>query len=312
MAMAASRDEGASAGRVAEDTGGRGELWDNERGMALITVLWVVALLAVLAIGFANVSRTEASLVRNRYAAARAEALANTGVSLAIAGLLDPQQRGGWRADGTPRDLVYDGGTITVRVQDEAGKIDLNKASDDVLANLLRNLGIGAGDSAALVAAVNRWKTARQALWRGFGGRDEASGINIAAGPFLALTELRGVTGFSPIVYDRAAPFLTVYSHNYRVDPRTAPSIVLRSLPGADPVEVEAYIAARRQLGANPEQLPPLTGLDRFLALNPLTIVSITAKSRTADGARFTRESAVDLIGSRAQPYRLLAWRRGS
>lgn len=294
-----------------ENSGTPVDLRAGERGMALVTVLWVVALLAALALGFADISRTEASLVRNRYAAARAEALANTGVSLAIAGLVDPEQRGGWRADGSPRDLAFDGGTITVRVQDEAGKIDLNKTSDDVLANLLRNLGLGAGDSAALVAAIDRWKAGREALWRGFGQSGGENGRGVAAGPFLALAELRGVPGFSRDVYDRAAPFLTVYSHNYRIDPRTAPGVVLRSLPGADPAQVEAYINARRSLAADLEQMPPLTGLGRFLALNPLTIASITATSRTGDGARFTRDAVVDLIGSRDQPYRLLAWRRG-
>jgi general secretion pathway protein K len=306
--MTASRDKPAGAGEYA---GTPGDLRDGECGMALLTVLWVVALLAALALGFANVSRTDASLVRNRYAAARAEALANSGVSLAIAGLLDPEQRGGWRADGTPRDLAYDGGTIAVRVQDEAGKLDLNKTSDDILANLLRNLGLGAGDSGALVVAIDRWKAAREALWRGFGHSDDENGRGIAAGPFLALAELRGVPGFSGGIYDRVAPFLTVYSHDYRVDPRTAPSIVLRSLPGADPAQVEAYVGARRSLGPDPERMPPLTGLGRFLALNPLTIASITATSRTTGGASFTRDAVVNLIGSGAQPYRLLAWRRG-
>lgn len=279
--------------------------------MALIVVLWVVALLAALAMGFADISRTEASLVRNRYAAARAEALANTGVSLAIAGLLDPAQRGDWRADGAERDLDDDGGAITVWVQDEAGKLDLNKAPADVLANLLQNLGVGAADSAALVASIDRWKAAREALWRGFGHDEGEDGRGIAAGPFLALDELRGVPGFTEGLYDRAAPFLTVYSHNYRIDPLTAPGPVLRSLPGVDPGEVAAYLAARRSLGAHPEQLPPLTGVGRFLALNPMQTVSITAIGRAAGGARFTREAVVDLIGSRALPYRFIAWRRG-
>jgi general secretion pathway protein K len=296
---------------MAASTETRGGPRDRESGMALVTVLWVVALLAALALGFAKISRTEASLVRNRYAAARAEALANSGVSLAIVGLLDPAQPGGWRADGTPRDLAYDGGAITVRVQDEAGKLDLNRAADDVLANFLRNLGFGAGDSAALVAAIDRWKRAREALWRGFRHGDDENGRGVAAGPFLALSELRSVPGFSNSVYDRAAPFLTVYSHNYRVDPLTAPGIVLRSLPGVDPAQVAAYIATRRRLGPEPTKLPPLTGVSRFLVLNPLAIVSITATSRTADGAQFTRDAVVNLIGSRAQPYRLLAWRRG-
>ena len=281
----------------------------GEQGAVLLVVLWIVALLAVLALGFARVSRTEASLVRNRYAAARAEALADTGIALAILGLLDAGQQGDWRADGRWQTLAYGRHTVRISVQDDAGKLDVNKAPDDVLTNLFRNAGVGA-QSAALVAAIDAWKDRRRALWRGYGGAPDTFPGTVG-GQFLTLDELRRVPGMSDSIYDRVSPFLTVYSYDYRIDPLTASATVLRSLPGADPAQVTAYIAARRQVGAVPDLLPRLTGIDRFLALKPVTIVSIEAQSRSDEGARFTRDAIVELIGTRGQPYRLLAWQQG-
>lgn len=281
----------------------------GERGAVLLLVLWIVALLAVLALGFARNSRTEASLVRNRYAAARAETLADTGVALAILGLLDPGQRADWRADGSWQNLAYGGRTVRISVQDEAGKLDLNRVPDDVLTNLFLNAGVGA-QSATLVAAIDAWKDRQRALRRGYGGASDSAG-GAGGGPFLTVGDLRRVPGMSEAVYNRVAPFLTVYAYDYRVDPLTASGTVLRSLPGADPAQVLAYVAARRQLGQDPTVLPRLTGIGRFLALKPVTIVSIEARSRSEQGARFSRDAIVELIGTKSQPYRLLAWQQG-
>jgi general secretion pathway protein K len=56
--------------------------------LALVTVLWVLVLLALIAASFTQTTRTEVNLTRNLIEAARAEALADAGVNRAILGLL--------------------------------------------------------------------------------------------------------------------------------------------------------------------------------------------------------------------------------
>jgi general secretion pathway protein K len=70
---------------------GSGLLWFSprrQRGLALVTVLWVLVLLALIAASFTHTTRTEVNLTRNLIEAARAEALADAGVNRAILGLL--------------------------------------------------------------------------------------------------------------------------------------------------------------------------------------------------------------------------------
>ena len=64
------------------------------RGLALVTVLWVLMLLALIAASFTRTTRTEVNLTRNLIENAEAEALADAGVYRAVLALLAPQTEG--------------------------------------------------------------------------------------------------------------------------------------------------------------------------------------------------------------------------
>lgn len=272
-------------------------------------MLWVLALLTILVITFTGDARTELRVARNQYDAARARALADAGVSLAILGILDPSPETRWRAAGEEHAMTYGDGTIRVSVQDEAGKINLNDAPDETLANLFRTLGMNPVESAGLAAAIAEWKEKRRSEWAA-AGRSSAAGATSeqASEPFLALEELRLVPGMTRDRYDRIAPFVTIYSESAQVDPRTAPAEVLRSLPGVSPQEADAYIAARTQGGPVSGGLPPLPGVGPGFANPARRTVTIKSEGRTATGTRFVRESVAAMTGARDQPYRLLTW----
>ena len=60
----------------------------SARGLALVTVLWVLVLLALIAASFTATTRTEVNLTRNLVENAQAEALAEAGLARALLGLL--------------------------------------------------------------------------------------------------------------------------------------------------------------------------------------------------------------------------------
>ncbi len=269
----------------------------GERGIALILVLWVLALLALLALGFAGSARTELQIARNQYDAAEARAIADAGVTFGILGVLDPAPETHWNANGEEHALAYGAGTLRVSIQDEAGKIDLNTAAPELLAGLLRTLGVADDAAGSLVDAIIARRQAAAA---------SADGARVA---FRDVAELRLVPGLTRPLYQAMAPFVTVYSHSDRIDPLTAPAEVLRSLPGAFPQQVEAYLATRALAGPQPTALPPLAGVERFLAHSAVQIVTIRATGETTSGAAFVREAAVAMTGT--PPYRFLSWRQG-
>ena len=275
-------------------------------------MLWILALVSVLVITFTGDARTELRIARNQYETARARALADAGVSVAILGLLDPSPEARWRAAGEEHEIAYGDGAIRVSAQDEAGKISLNDAPAEMFARLFQTLGESAGESIGLAAAIVQWRDRRRSEWTAASNPAAAgAGGAQAPEPFLALEELRLVPGVTNAVFERVSPYLTVYADGAQVDPLTAPVEVLRSLPGLSPQQIDAYIADRAQPGgAGAAALPPVPGLNPFLA-NPLQrTVTIMSEGRTASGTRFLREAVAATTGVRDQPYRLLVWRQ--
>lgn len=283
----------------------------REDGVALVLVVWVIALIAILAVGFVHDTRTQATIARDQYDGARARALADSGIFLAILGILEPPPEAPWRLDGSARDLIYGDGKIRLRLQDEGGKIDLNRASGDVLANLFRTQGVEEDDAVGLAQAVTDWKRHRLAQWNQLGSARSGAPSTAGIGPFLALADLRGVPGITPEIYDRTSPFLTVFSRIDKINPVSAPRQVLVSLPGANSREIDAYVAARERFWPNPPLLPELTGIGGYLAYGTVTSVSITSEGIISPRARFVREATISLVATGGSRFRFLSWQQG-
>jgi general secretion pathway protein K len=288
----------------------------GERGIALILVLWTLALLSVIAIGFASNARTELLIVRNQIESARARAIAEAGVSLALLEMTqtDPERR--WLADGREHVLTYGRDLIRVSVQDEAGKIDINTAPDELLDGLFRTVGVDPASAIRLVDMIADWKDPDD-LRRPSGAEAadyRAAGLPYVPrnGPFLAVEELRLLIGMTPALFDRIRPLVTVYSRSGRINSFAAPDDVIRSLPGISLDQANLYIAARADLEMRqPNMLPALIGAERYLARLPPQTVTIRSDGRTARG-RFVREAVAVLTRTPATPYRLVAWRQGT
>ena len=289
----------------------------GERGVALILVLWLLALLAVLAMGFASNARTELSIARNQLENARARAVADAGVSLAIVQMTQVAPPLRWVADGREHIFVYGPDQIRVSVQDEGGKIDINTAPDDLLYGLFRAIGLDSSHATRLVDVIGDWKDPDE-LRRPSGAEAadyRAAGLSFAPrnGPFLAIDELRLVLGMTPEIFGRIRPFVTVYSRSGRINPLTAPAEVIRSLPGITPEQADSYVAIRSQLDVpDPSLLPPLTGAQQYLARALPQVITIRSEGFSAGRGRFVREAMAVLTRTPAAPYRLVSWRQGS
>jgi len=271
----------------------------RQGGFALILVLWAVALLGLLAAYSATSVRSGALIARNAADNAAARALADGGVALAIAGLLDADGPGAWRADGIARDLDLKTGRLRVAVTDEGGKIDINAETGALLADLLRWLGLDAAEALALARRIAGQDT------------QPAATPPRPARRFAAVAELAGLPGMTPALYARLAPHVTVHSGQAMVNVQTASRDLLLALTGADPAAIDAFVATRRDRDAGPEDLPQgaATVQDRFDVL-AVSVVTVTALGETASGARFLREAIVALepAARRDAPYRILGW----
>lgn len=272
----------------------------KERGIALILVLWVLILLGLIAASFLRESRLGTNLARNMTENAKAEALADAGVNRAMLGLLDPDPATAWRADGRPYQLTLGEGTVVVRVFDEGGKVDLNRAPAPILRGLLEAAGIDAANAGTLADAIYDFRDADHDL-RPAGAEDPeylAAGFEAGAkdAPFDDTEELMQVLGMTRAIHDAIKPYITVHSGRGRINLLTAPEFLLRAIPNMTPQQLDKILAARAAG----------TGVARAR----IDVVIVRAEATTRGGGVFIREAAMKRSGDAARLFEVLGWRQ--
>ena len=289
----------------------------NQRGLALIAVLWVTMLLAVIAASFTSSARTESRLAHNMVENAKAEALADGAVYRAALGLLEPDPERAWRADGTPYRISYDEGDVTIRIYDEDAKVDLNAAPPELLRGLLLLLGVEEETATTLADRIVDYRDEDdQPEPNGAEDPDyEAAGRATGAidRPLLTEAELLGVLGMSEALYRGLRPLVTVYSGAEGIDPMRASRDLLRAIPGMTPEIADAIKAAGPD--ADPFETiddEVLFELEVYFVPSREIMYRVQAVARTADGGVFVREAVIELTADPERPFQVHAWRRGA
>ncbi|GAP67136.1 type II secretion system protein K [Mizugakiibacter sediminis] len=291
------------------------------RGVALLVVLWAVALAAILLGGFAAMARTE--IVQARYQRDHAEAryAAEAGLARAVAALRenDPARR--WIPDGRPYTFRFEEAEVRVEVTDESGKLDLNAADAPALRRLFAAAGADPARAEALADAVLDWRDADD-LVRAHGAEAEAYRrahlpYGPRNGPFVTLDELRRVLGMDAELYRRVSPALTLWSGRNLPNPAYASALALQALGGIDAARAAGLVTARRQPEAAQQGLAPLLGdlpgAAALMAAGSSFTHSIRAEATLPDGARAVLHATVRLQGglAGAPPYVVLRWQEG-
>ena len=263
----------------------------DPRGVVLITVLWIMVGLSLLALTLAATVRTEATLARASGEAEQAYFFARGALEAALYRLAYP--------DPDPEKqqalFPYAGGMNHYRLSsrnlrchlallDEAGRLDLNAAAPETLERLLRIVGESPSRAETLTAAVENWRNPDPDSGAAASGRRR----------FRFVEELLQVPGFGrELLYGRPrrqrdgrtvfqrglTDFLTVYTATNRVNVNYAAPEVLAALPGMSWEAAQILVAARsRQLLEAPDltDRAPAEALP-FLATEPSLTFSLVA-----------------------------------
>ncbi len=247
-------------------------------GFAVLIILWMLALLALIADRMIVVGRSEVRIADNLRAAATAEAAADGAVFEGIyrLGLPGP---GGWKIDGRPRHVRIGRQDLGVRVEDERMTINLNAAPAPLLQALLQQVGMPSG------------------LARIAGERIVATRVQVpsaaapSAGPFRTLGQLAAVPGIGRETAALLASHLTL-DDSGGVAPGPLDPIVAAALRQAPPPPAPA---AAKPVAA--QQKKPET----------TRTVTIRAVVDGVGASSFERDAVVRLGGPSI--YRILSWR---
>lgn len=194
----------------------------NQSGFALAVVLWAIIILSLMAVIIAGLSRSSSSIVDIHIRQAQADALLDAGINQLTLALLDP--RSPWKADGKEHRMELHEETLLLSARYERGKIDLNHASEELIAALLNMAGASPRQAGNLAAAIVKQRpTARASV-------DLTNTDDSAQKRFNAVSELQRIPGMSSSLYCRVSLFFTVYSQQSEVDIDEAFGLTLNAL----------------------------------------------------------------------------------
>src|SRR6266436_2516504 len=201
-------------------------------GFALIIVLWTLVLIAFIVAHVTANGRTEIRIAGNMVAEATAEAADDGAIVAAIFNLLDPNPDQRWPLDGAPHQLTIGTSRVMVQLQDEAGRINPNSASPELLEALLRVTGSDPESAHQLTTAIGEWVgSAGPAQQPGQPAAYRAAGLDYGppGEPLETIDELGRVLGMTPAVLAAIRPHLTLFGPA-QPNPLTADLIVTAAL----------------------------------------------------------------------------------
>ncbi|WP_160331092.1 type II secretion system protein GspK [Bradyrhizobium macuxiense] len=237
-------------------------------------------------------------------------------------------------------------GSVSIRLGDESGRVDIGKAPVELLASLLRYVGAddgdadviakrivdrrgpeqkakpndpakqqpAAGNSDAQKAATTPQGNAPQANAPQANtdpSKDPSKAAPVHPAPFTDIRQLAGIQGMRPEWISALAPLITVYGSD-TVNPLAAPVAVIRALPFVDEARLDTFLNMRGAL-VDPERLAFALGpAQKYLKVQERQVVSVDLVASTHDGYTAAAKAFIMLLSDSKQPYQVLAWNPAS
>jgi general secretion pathway protein K len=320
----------------------------------MLMVIWVLMLLTVISAEFCYTMRTRVNITRNLKASTEAYYHAVAGVHQAVAEILkkeySPGGSGGsdaadaegdavkWRLNADLPPVSFGSGAYAVRIQNESGRIDINRAGKKLLLAVLEGLTPDEEKRQIIADSILDWRDANK-LHRANGAEDDYyQGLDppydCKDGDFDSIEELLRVRGVTPELFygglDEITTVLPVKrrkrgpdrealkEHNFdKININAAPPELWANLPGMTPELVEEIEAFREEdRFRSPAELREIVGaevygrISPYLSMDTLSYYTIFSEGRVdGSAARQGVEALVAVSPEAEKKYRIVKWR---
>jgi general secretion pathway protein K len=308
----------------------------DQEGAVLLLVILVLALISVLVLSWGQEWRTELRLAANFREEHRCRRLAEAGIYYALGKMVGAKieetvwqnpnlardmavSPSTWKGDQGLHRLDFPGGWAEVRVGDEGGKINLNRAPDETLRKLFEALNVPADRVRIMVDSILDWRSSGTTP-RPFGAKSDYY-LNldppyvVKNSNFENVEELAWVRGFinSPLI-PSLCDYLTVQSTALGVNVNTAPLPVLQAL-GIDQKICQTIVSERQtQPFRNLLEMSKLGPDPRLVQQHLLTFrkspffTIISTGMEIADKGSYTIKALVKLDFASPDFWTIISW----
>lgn len=271
----------------------------------MVVALAGVAVLALLVLVLGDATRAPLDLTAAEAARARMIAAADGAIALVIEQIAREARNGADPFARPERHLTFAGASITVRLEDERGKIPLNHLDDASASRLAEALGAEGTD--ILRDSLEDWidddhSPRPSGAEQGWYDLQAGPRLRVRDGAMTSIEELAMVRGVSRAVLARLLAVVTVETGDAPFAPRHASALARQVMAGSD---AEAAFAAIEQERDDEDDAP---ALDLPLAppASPL-VVTLLAVAQNAASDRASRR-VVATIPATGLPRGVVHW----
>lgn len=264
----------------------------NEDGFVLIGVIWGLLLIALICGPLIAIGREFRLVSRNLEARVQTRMQAEAALSLVTAALVNDQVPSSWKLDGSYGDLPVPGGLAAISIWDDAGRINLNRAGEALLLDLLLSVGMAEATAAEVAAAIVYWRTPFNPSLPDPFAELHNRGISVLPRyrAFESVDDLLLVPGMTAPILQGIRPAITTFSNLPAVDADVAPPLVKRALRRSGQAEASDTSPAP----------PRPTGGRTF---------TILAATQHPAGARVLLETTIRVTPDGNPPFLVMAYR---
>ena len=284
-------------------------------GFALLVVVWGIGLIATMVVAFMTSGRQRLQAANNIANAVAAGYVAEAAINLKTLALVSKQSAvenpdNDVAYDGAPQFCIFDGAIVTVSIEDEGGKIDLNASSPETLRSLLLGLGVSDKKAQEVSGSIMAFRASPSATGSGriaLESTRQKKPVPLKQALFETITELDQVDGVDPELYRLLMRFVTVNSRSPGVDARAATPALFAALAGY-PAEIIRHLTAEpfpNTLNRKDPRFP--AGLNQ---MSDRSTLLIHAEALLPGGQTSGRDALLNLRPANGKPFAFREWRR--
>lgn len=266
----------------------------GDDGYAMVAAIAALAVFGYIAFAMLAAERGHLADVAATRAQARLAAAADGALVLAAERL-----RTDWRIDSRVYRETIDGVAVTLRIEDERGKIRLNQLTDDQVRRMFEAADAPPMRVAALTDAFLDWRDGDDERRADGAERDDYArrGIMPRNGNLHSVGELAFIAGLDRRTFDRIAPAATVFFGTGSFSPETAQPLAIAVMTEAGEDSPEAIERQRALAG----QRTALEFTDRpDLRGRPLTV---RIRAEDGDGGRLEQATIIEYPAGASGPW---------
>ncbi|HMA66197.1 MAG TPA: hypothetical protein VKO20_00125 [Desulfosalsimonadaceae bacterium] len=329
----------------------------RKKGVALLMVIWILMLLTVIVTEFCYTMRSQVNITRNLKESTQVYYVAQAGINRAIAAVIRDRMSQGqsrdeaeeditdeqspkWRINTEMPPIEYGGGKFTVRIQNESGRVDLNRAGPKILRAILDGFDLEEEQTDMIVDSILDWRDGND-LRRPNGAEnkyyqsldppyackyadfDTVSELLLVKGvpPDIFYNGLDRITTVLPAAKDKAEKDKTLAGdYNFdQININAATTDMWRRLPGMTPELVKDVKEFRKEKNfRSKSQLIEVLGgevygkIAPYINFDSLSYYTISAVGgMEGSGSRQGIEVTMAFDPESDKGYRIISWRDG-